>query len=368
MGAKSSSNSQSLKEPPGIDEFEITLLGPGYGESIVLHIGNGAWIVVDSCSDKDGMPRSLRYLENIGVEPAQSVSLIVATHWHDDHIRGIHKLVEVCENADFCCSSALCGEEFLTVADALAKRPQSISGSGLNEIYRVLSRLVESGSPPIHAIASRRIYSHGGCEVWSLSPSDAAFRSFLGTIGNRIPAPRKAKTRYPAPSPNDIAVALWVEVGNIAVLLGSDLERARWLDVLQDQSRPSGKASAFKIPHHGATSSHAPGVWDEMLDPDPFAALAPWRKGGKSLPTQIDVQRIRTLTPNAWASAKLGPWRRPSRRYSGAVAKTIRESSIELRRTDVVDSLVRMRRPIHATRPWGVEEFGSACHLDSLVS
>ena len=35
--------------PPGEDEFEVVLLGPGYGESIVLHVGYGGWIIVDSC-------------------------------------------------------------------------------------------------------------------------------------------------------------------------------------------------------------------------------------------------------------------------------------------------------------------------------
>ena len=39
--------------PPGKNEFEITLFGPGYGESVVLHVGSGAWIVVDSCIDKE---------------------------------------------------------------------------------------------------------------------------------------------------------------------------------------------------------------------------------------------------------------------------------------------------------------------------
>ena len=30
--------------PPGKNEFEITLFGPGYGESVVLHVGNGACV------------------------------------------------------------------------------------------------------------------------------------------------------------------------------------------------------------------------------------------------------------------------------------------------------------------------------------
>lgn len=75
--------------PPGTGESELTLFGPGYGESIALHIGDGVWIVVDSCIDDEKEPRALRYLEGLGLDPARAVALIVATRWHDDHIRGM---------------------------------------------------------------------------------------------------------------------------------------------------------------------------------------------------------------------------------------------------------------------------------------
>lgn len=51
-------------QPPGDDEFELTLLGPGYGESVILHIGAGVWIVVDSCGRADA-PAALDYLRGI---------------------------------------------------------------------------------------------------------------------------------------------------------------------------------------------------------------------------------------------------------------------------------------------------------------
>ena len=44
--------------PPDSDEFEFTLIGPGYGESIILHLGGGVWVLVDSNVDKDGNPGS----------------------------------------------------------------------------------------------------------------------------------------------------------------------------------------------------------------------------------------------------------------------------------------------------------------------
>ena len=54
MGARDDAGVRSVTKagtPPGRREFELTLLGPGYGESIVLHVGDGIWILVDSCLD-----------------------------------------------------------------------------------------------------------------------------------------------------------------------------------------------------------------------------------------------------------------------------------------------------------------------------
>jgi hypothetical protein len=36
-----------------------------------------------------GHPAAAEYLASIGVDPATSVRLIIATHWHDDDIAGL---------------------------------------------------------------------------------------------------------------------------------------------------------------------------------------------------------------------------------------------------------------------------------------
>ena len=104
----------SASSPPQEDEIEVSVFGPGYGESVLVHIGHQEWLLVDSCLDfASRQPAPLAYLRSIGVNPSEAVKLVVATHWHDDHIRGLGTVLHTCEVAQFVCSVALRSDEFL---------------------------------------------------------------------------------------------------------------------------------------------------------------------------------------------------------------------------------------------------------------
>ena len=93
----------------------VSLFGPGYGEGILIHLGSKEWIVVDSCINPEtGNSVALEYFETINVDP-NSVKLIVATHWHDDHIRGLCDVVRNCKKAEFVISEALIEDEFINL-------------------------------------------------------------------------------------------------------------------------------------------------------------------------------------------------------------------------------------------------------------
>ena len=361
MGARSHPIAQPVTEfgkPPGNGDFEFTLLGPGYGESIVLHVGEGVWILVDSCVGENGTPRALQYLESIGVDPAEGVSLIVATHWYDDHIQGIANLVEVCSRATFCCASALCKKEFLTLAYALERRRPSFVGSGLREIHNVISRLMQTRSSPKLALADRRLFVQGNCEIWSLSPSDQAFEGFLRSIsGLVIDRGSHGETRLPDLSPNKVAIALWVRVDDVTVLLGSDLEKRGWTEILQSRERPTAKASEFKIPHHGSESSDAQDVWEQMLDSNPTAVLTPWRRGGRAVPNQREVELILSRTSKAYATARSSSSKRSPAGRSSVVTRTIRESGVKLRKLAMSPGAVRLRYQLGSRTELSIETF-----------
>ena len=306
---------------PRPNEIEISLLGPGYGESVVVHLGDDEWMVVDSCVGRDGEPAALEYLDGMGVDPHSAVKMIVATHWHDDHTRGMAGMVRKCTSARFCCAAALRDKELLAVVDGLAEKTGFRMSNGAREIRAIFSHLAERKTQPVWAIANRRVFRGADCAVWSLSPGDETLERFLRSVGSLISTTEMTPRRVLPPSPNELSVVLWVECSGTIVLLGADLERVAWTAIIGDRTRPGGRASVFKVPHHGSITADSPAVWRRMLDPKPLAVLAPWRRGNKALPAPEDVARILSRTTTAYASAD--PRRSPEKELGVCTAKPL---------------------------------------------
>ena len=190
------------------------------------------------------------------------------------------------------------------------------------------------------------------------------FSDFMRALGRVWPRAGQAETRVQSLSPNDTAVALAITAGDIVVLLGSDLERSGWSTIVQDDTRPTVQASAFKVPHHGSESAHEPRVWESMLEPEPVAVITPWTRGGRAVPNRKDKRRILALTANAYVSATVDSTA-PVRRRPRMVERMVRETGVAIRRAPTPDA-VRLRRQIGAGGSWEVELFGSACHLDDF--
>ena len=77
---------------PETDEIEVTLIGPGYGECALIHIGKRRWVIVDSCLDGYGQPAALAYLSDLGLNPSEVVCLVVG----DPLARRPHTGYEAC--------------------------------------------------------------------------------------------------------------------------------------------------------------------------------------------------------------------------------------------------------------------------------
>ncbi|MEN6434127.1 MAG: MBL fold metallo-hydrolase [Smithella sp.] len=359
--------------PPNSDQIELRLFGPGYGECAAIHLGENRWIVVDSCLDiKTGNPAVLDYFKAIGVSPNEAVKLIIISHWHDDHVRGLSNIVSACQTSPICCSSVLTKKEFLAHILDYQRIMIKSSSSGVSEINKVL----KNRSLFRKALANRIVLNlpeertADSCLVTTLSPSDKEYDNFLKIIGSLVPSPSKkqAKKRAPSVSPNNTAVAVWIETGEVRMLLGSDLEEkgdplSGWSAIVQSAERPKGCASIFKIPHHGSLTGHHNNVWSDMMIESPFAVLSPFCNAGEILPTDKDVERITKLAPKSYITTRY-PSPKSRIRRSAAVERTIRERVGKIRAVQPAMGWVSLRNGGKANpKIWTVDLSESGSYL-----
>jgi hypothetical protein len=305
--------------PPQYHELEVSVFGPGRGECVVVHLGYGKWCVVDSCIERGkSISAALEYLTGLGTNALEGVLLVVATHWHDDHIRGIANCLREFPYARFACSAALQTEHFIK----LVKLEQTTlqQNSGVDEFGSVLDLLLERRQQDLHqnlvspqwAIENRSLLQLSTnprlfpASITALSPSDGTLKLAFDKIGGLIPQPGEAQRRIPNETPNKTSVALWLEVGLRRVLLGADLEHSGrvgegWMAVI-DSFQGTQKADLFKVPHHGSRNADCPGTWSHLLNPDPLTLLTPFASG-VGLPQQSDLKRLFQRTTNLYCTA-----------------------------------------------------------------
>lgn len=318
MAAKISRRSvSSLSDPPPDDTVEVSIFGPGKGESIVLHLGDQRWAIIDSCREQGtGKVAALNYLTRIGINPASNGDLVVATHAHDDHIAGLAEVVEVSESAKFVSSSAIVSEEFWSMAQADSVGEQLMRQAIYREYRAIFDTLTSrksktSGALHLRALPMRTLLTvpgvggYGRGSITALSPSDEAVTRSLTALASSLPK-KGEQRRVQVADPNEFAVAVWVSAGGHRLLLGADLLKGPagcgWTAVLSSWS-PEERAEVFKVPHHGAPNAHHSHVWSDLLESEPVALVAPYRAGVRPRPDPEDCARIAALSGSSFITA-----------------------------------------------------------------
>ncbi|MBN2357073.1 MBL fold metallo-hydrolase [candidate division KSB1 bacterium] len=371
----------SASIPPQIDEIEVSIFGPGYGEAIALHLGNGNWILVDSCLEPSlKKPASLNYLKQLGIDPESAVKTVVLTHWHDDHHEGISLIFDECKHADFIMSGAVGSGEFLQMVTEYTEAPVA-DFTGIDELSNLFDSLkkrkVEGArfKSPIWAVEDKILYSESFfldrkkvfAKIYSLSPSNEAILQSWLAIETQNRERFEDFRRIASPSKNQASVALLIEVEDIRIILGSDLEKTNdpttgWSAVLNSSRVVNGKSGVFKIPHHGSENAHVDRVWVDLLLPNPYALLSPFNLGRHSLPTPEDVDRINHLTTNAYITAPNKP--KPAKFRDRVIRDEVKAMTKKVVSVHTRWGHIRLRKKIlHPENTWSVDLFGDACCL-----
>lgn len=359
------------QRPPEPNEIEVSILGggKGYGESIVVHLGQDHWLIVDSTQHpetKKALP--LEYLSSIGVNYVERIRWILASHWHDDHVKGISKIYEACPNARFICSQALEKKQFLILLQKSSLSGAKL-GSGMEEFRSIFQQIQENSSPLVRAIQDRTLINltEGDIEVYSLSPSDAAIAAFEESLAELITNTGINTSISSTMGPNHTSVVTVIKAGDDVICLGGDLENASdtnmgWQAVVNAAKMPTGQISIFKIPHHGSQNAHHNGFWDQafLADREPLLGLTPYNRGRNFLPSQDDIARISSYSLAVFSTSFP---KSSTKKRLPQEKKMINDLGYEVSEIPFHYGHIRLRKTIGSSNPWNIELFGTALNL-----
>jgi beta-lactamase superfamily II metal-dependent hydrolase len=277
---------------PATDEVEITLLGRGVGECVIVHLVGGQWIIVDSFYN-DKLPAARAYLDALEVDPSR-VSTIVVTHFHTDHYRGVDLLHDYYADARFMITEALRAEQFLAlyIDDA---EPQ-ILGVLPETISRARNRTIGALTPGLrHLKVGQLVYSDGTSTVRALSPTDSAVLQSNAELAAVMTTEDRVAVTSKLKDDNRCSVVLHVLSDGVCALLGADLvadaPQFGWQAVLDEPTHQAlSRADLVKVPHHGGASAHDDAMWNDLVDCPAVVKVTPYWPS--ALPMDSDLLRL----------------------------------------------------------------------------
>lgn len=271
---------------PSNNEIEVTTIGVGgfEGESIIVHFGNGKWGIIDSCKSNDGQNLPLLYLNTLKV-PLSEVAIVVCTHWHSDHINGLHEVLQDCPNARFYYPAV--GQKNNLLKYLLLGDKAQGKSSVWTEFLNCLKTAGEKRTN--YGFLDRIVYDQGnGTQLIALSPSDKMLDEMHKVLAKfDVKDSDLTKINETIITPNMCSTALILSTPDTCILLGADLEANRnksrdiracvgdcnarwekgWCNVIKKSATfPTKHSTYFKLPHHSSKTGYCEEVWNNHID------------------------------------------------------------------------------------------------------
>lgn len=307
----------STATPPSSDLTEIIVFGPGYGESILLHLPFFGWVVVDSCQVKHGsapIVLPLEYLKKIGVEKIQ---FLILTHPHGDHFDGMDLLIDhflgrigvVCryageglkEFAQYLTKIAITKSAKEPPISMILKKIDEAKKCGANSLKLSARTLLLDKSTP-----SENDGNEVKLEILSLSPSDNSqvkYQNKFKQALSKITIGEKTGEEIKETNENNIAVALLFTVNNIKFILGSDVIIEEWEEILKYEHQKKLECDVIKVPHHGSKNAFYDKAWIEFKGKKSklISLCTPFRF---MIPKEDDIERISVYSKKVGLTSK----------------------------------------------------------------
>lgn len=370
-----SGSDDEIISAPKASEVEITLIGTGggYGECIVVKLSENDWFVIDSCINPySGEPLAIEYLESIKVDYTTAVKKVICTHWHDDHIRGLSKILELCPNANFCPTRVNDIKNFLLLI-GIDEKINSKSGIRATKEFAKCIGIInerESKSVVIRLNANAAIYQDKTndilFEMYALSPSETVVQKFDSKIGSLIKEVGTEKRAIVHINPNETSVAILIKLLDQRMILGSDLEIGShpdegWNDVVNNVVVIDEiKAQLYKVPHHGSENGYDLEIFQRLIEKNSILKMTPWNLGSK-LPTDKMVNKYSIHSNKLFITSSNYKKKRPEPiKRDRFASKVISDFNKTLEEVKFSHGIIQSRFDFLNPNGWDVKIYGSA--------
>lgn len=361
--------------PPNADEIEISLFGTGggYGEAVVVKINSTDWIIIDSCQDPiSKSPLTVQYLQSLNVN-LDNVKFVICTHWHNDHIMGLSKTLNLCSNAKFCIPLVNDRKKFLQFVglDSLKEIKGSISS--YNEFKECLEIMKSRKGSVIKRLGPDNVIYKGkmklennleiNTELYSLSPSDSVIANFDLELSTLLSEFNLTKTSVTEKSANAKSVVIYFKYSNYSALLGADLEVVNhpnegWHDINNNSQVVENKSLIYKIPHHGSENGYSKEIFQNLVEENGILKLSPWNRKDK-LPQAEMIKTYKEHSDKVYITSPISLSKKPKKRDK-TMDKIAKLFSVKLSEVKFNQGIVRTRHNPSSPKSIKVETFGEA--------
>jgi hypothetical protein len=310
---------------PRRDRLTLYVLGPGFGESIVVALPDGLCMVVDSAVAPGGEHLTLALLDALGL---RDIHLLVLTHPDADHIAGADRLFDRARvHALWRYPAGSLVRDL--IATFHRSRPDDSRMEALQKLHDAIERHVRSGLEvtQMGAHDTAWIPPSEAYEVRSIAPTtydrmrmEDQFQYLLQTDGAGDPALSErlrdtlAGGRRWGDHPNTVSGAVTVWWGGVGVLLAGDVEngtkhrQSGWAGVL-DRLRGNGTTqpdrthrvrdlAMVKVAHHGSEGAYHDDAWalHAASRPVPVSVITPFDRQANPPPHDLPLGALRGRT------------------------------------------------------------------------
>lgn len=293
-------------------QLELHIINAGIGESIIIHMPNDQWGVVDCYASSVADPAKNPTLQFLLARQVSKLEFLCLTHPHHDHYRGMSHLLNRFPTKYFWRFAAMSPEHLLNLlkGDALERGDDDDleSANDLQTTLRIVDQMRQRktlslkrmvGIQHLYRLPVTSTESGSSCDVdiLSVAPSANHVERYEESLRRCFTADGRLSPDVPPLQHNDVSAALLIRFGGTRIILGGDVEASNWRDTLSESTLAHADlaAHAVKVSHHGSTNGYTQNLWAVFsASGEPFAVITPYRK--HRLPKCEAVEHIRNHT------------------------------------------------------------------------